>query len=63
MITQLFLSKAVKSRPYLSKKWKSDLVGQSTGSVSIEPNTINVNTAMLRGVPINGNKMDILSHL
>ena len=46
---------------FLSKEWRSDLFGRSTARVSIDPKSINVNTAMLRGVavawPIAGNEI------
>ena len=48
---------------FLSKEWRSDLFGGSTARVSIDPKSINVNTAMLRGVPIDGNEMDILADI
>ena len=48
---------------FLSKEWRSDLFGRSMSRVSIDPKSINVNTAMLRWVPIDSNGMDILSDI
>ena len=48
---------------FLSEEWRPDLFDRSTARVSIDPKSLNENTAMLRGLHLDGNEMDILAYV